>query len=1414
MRFVSGGVLRYDCPMITSCRQRVSGFLFLMLFFSFTASVYGQNERIIHRQELEFRGQSPTLGRDLWFCVPQNSDPNDDAGKVFPVYVTSERKTVVNIEITGQSPVKKQINAGEVWAYELPRSVEVQSSITVEKDKAIHVWSNDADLSVYFMSRNPFTSDGMYIIPTIGWGKEYVVTSYSALIVSPQFDLPSEFAVVANQNNTVLTIVPSQDVRRTGEPAKAYYKKAEAFTVVLQRGECVQFQTVFDLGGSELDFTGTVITSNNPVGVMGASVCPFIPADPYCDHILDMLPPVRTWSKAYYTVPFAGRKPPGGDSFYLIGTTAGQTIFRNGQQYAQIGRFEKYYRDDINEPSVWTSTEPFFLVQYINSATYGVPTGGARNQGDPAMVVVNGNEHFAKKVVFQTPTIAPNSTQPKFSNYVNVILPSSSVAKTTFDGVVITAVPNMRRLPIPNTGWEGIRIPGVKDGTHIVLSDTGVGVYIYGYSVDDSYAWAGALGVKTPGSLDTIPPLAITSGECFCARVDFSDNHPAPVTRLSSYIVDSLDNMGFYPDPNFLPGSEAASSYYEFCVLDSTKDAYLTVSIYDNAGNRTTVISEYRARVAIITPPLTSFGAIIPGNSGYNYITIENTGTSPFTFKASELDILNGQYFFIDSTGADGDIPPGGIRIVKIRFTPLIGPNVQDTVLFGDECVKVSALLVGNGGTPDFSVIDYDFGCTPPTTTKKSVQFELTNSSAGDVTITSVVLKRGTEFGYNLTTPAANVLPFTVPRQNLQVAGKYVVEFTFTPPALGKYADTVTFTASDPKITPKVAILRGEGCSSQITSIGGVDTAACNGNIVYRVPISNIGNTPDTIASVTGEVTALEFSTPTVEDETGLLVTLPYALFPGDSLFAVINFTQPFNASGTYTDLITVTNTTGATVTTANLTANAGFPKGLVTKAVADLGTQIFGGPSVEGFVTFCNDGDDAFDVTGVQIPVGSNPAFTLSNKYQVGGAPRNIPFTLQAGECVDIFVTFNPATSPDSFQTAPIEIASTTCQGLHQANAQVLVTSTPPTAQGFNAPATFSCTNNSGVVKVRSDAPTGREVIGITFSGPNPTNFSYTGGFPIPVPSQVMVDIPIVFTPNPGAGPDNYSAYAVLQLRDTSSGAIYRDSALITGIGQGVDIHVRSVFAELSSTVEDAVQLPINITVDKKNLPITLDVLDIHRIELTYAYNTDLLDIAGDDIVGAVTDLPNGWTVDLAASSVDETNDRLTLVISGPTPLSEGTTRIGSINFDVMLTDEELATDFNLVSYRFLNSANQPLDACVASTAADSNFTLILRCGDATLQKFLRDGQLTASMIEAALPNPVTGDHVTLGYATRFEGNVTLTIFDELGREVLRIVDHERLPAGIYQARANVSTLAPATYTYRLALDNNVQSGRFVITR
>jgi len=826
-----------------SLHVRMKVVLFVLASVLLAGTSYSQSRiRIQEQIETETRGDAPYLGRDLWMAIPQNYDPKDVNGEVFSLYITSEKNTTVNIQVAGQAAVKKPVTAGQVLTHVLARNLEINTSTGIQTDKAVHIWSDNADLSVYFMSRNDFTSDGMYVIPSTGWGKDYVVAAATALYVSAAVDLPSEFIVIANQDNTTLSIIPSQDIRAEGQPNVALHPKGVPFTVFLKKGECVQYQTT-QSQDIPWDLSGTVITSNNPIGVIGASACPFLPADPYCDHVNDYIPPVRTWSNTYYTTQFVGRKY-GGDSFLLVASKAGQTIYRNGNQIASLGRFETYTRDDITGSNAWTSDAPFMLVQYINSATYGVPPTQQRNSGDPAMVVVNPAEQFAKTVVFQTPNIPAGSGQAAFVNYVNILLRTSSVPNTTMDGKLITSFTPINRSPIPGTNWEAFRIEKVGIGRHKIVSDSGVGVYIYGYSEDDSYAWAGALGTKTIDSLDKIAPTVAFATDCFCARVNVYDIHP-DASKLSSVTIDSLDNTTFFQDPNFIPGGAQDSSWYEFCIVDSSKPAYIVVSVYDIAGNRTTITNTYQPQFASLSPDPLNFGTGNIGQNSYDYVVITNSGTAPFQFNAANFKLGNGNLgFYVDSTGSDGPIPPGGTRTVKIRFNPIFGTTVTDTVLFGDECTKFTSKIIGNGGAADFVLLPFDFECALPGTPKSSQGFKggfkIINNSGGDVTIDSIYLDDIINFGYDRLNPATNTVPFIVPKQNI-ASGEYEVVLTFNPTTVGPYSTLIHIhgKSGTSDIGWKTAELRGTGCAPNSTSVDSSASVICDGSIVFPVDIVN-----------------------------------------------------------------------------------------------------------------------------------------------------------------------------------------------------------------------------------------------------------------------------------------------------------------------------------------------------------------------------------------------------------------------------------------------------------------------------------------------------------------------------------------------------------------------------------------------
>jgi hypothetical protein len=547
-------------------------------------------------------------GRDFWFAIPQNYDTQ--TGKFFNLYVGSATAATINVDIGGSIQAPIQIAGGEVSTISIPEAMEMQSSGIVEQNKTVHVWSDDADLSVYLLSRNPYTTDGMYVIPTVGWGKEYVVVAYQSLdesFGSTVYDYPSEFIIVAHRDNTLITITPSCDIRMDHMGLQVEHPRGIPFSVLLSTGESVEYQAVRPDSSNISDLSGTIVSADHAIGVIGACACANIPGNyPYCDHVLDMVPPLRTLSSTYYTAPFAHRV--GGDSYGIISTKAGQIVSRNGNPYHTFTNAnEAFFRADITEPSVWTSDASFLLAQYINSTTWQ-DTNGKDNKGvgDPAMVVINPEEQFLSTVVFQTPEIASLQSQKNFTNFINIILPVTDEATTTLDNVPVATISGMERLAIPGTNWETIRItfdPGAGEGAHTVNSTAGVGVYLYGYGDYDSYAWAGNLGVVTPLDSDKAPPSGGLGDNGLTAHITFDENRVID-SKLGDMKLDSLVNMKYMPDKSFLAGEAVAHSYYDIEVVDPKKDAYAKVSAYDVAGNRTQVVSRYAPQSAAVSSSL------------------------------------------------------------------------------------------------------------------------------------------------------------------------------------------------------------------------------------------------------------------------------------------------------------------------------------------------------------------------------------------------------------------------------------------------------------------------------------------------------------------------------------------------------------------------------------------------------------------------------------------------------------------------------------------------------------------------------------------------------------------------------------------------------------------------------------------
>ncbi len=605
----------------------------LLATFGLCEPANAQNS-LIHSTIVKTRNAPPTEGRDFWFAMMSNYWGEDLGGKYMRIYITSPQNCTAFITSNGNTtPVPVQ--AYQISSFKIPEFWEMESSGIVE-DKAIHVYCPTADLAVYDISHNPYTSDGSYIIPTIGWGTDYVVAAYGSLFEgsgSYVYDLPSTMVVVADQDNTTVTITPSCDCRQctsgdnSGDANSTIlaYPKGVPVQFQLNRGQSLQMMPVKATDPNDFDMTGTIVHANQPIGVSGGSVCPNIPANfPYCDHVEDMIPPVRTWGTTYYATSFI--QPPGmtGHDFarYLfISSVPGQEIDRydattGGHIECIIPNKYGFYWDELALGQKFTSKEPFLCVSYINSSTY---PDGSNGLGDPAECIVNPKEQFTKSVIFATPLSVGNIVP--YDDYANIICRDSDAKYTMFDGKGIVGYGAQ---PVDDT-FEIFTVPHIAAGTHTVVQETahdstaaGVGVYIYGYGYDESYAWASSFGTATFHSPDTVAPLADMTAECFAAFIHVSDSGLLPDTinkqsGLAEIRLDSAYNMDYEPDPDFIEGSGADSSGYGMYVVDPTKPAILIISVFDLAGNKTTITSIYKTLIDSIVPPLQYLGVFTVG---------------------------------------------------------------------------------------------------------------------------------------------------------------------------------------------------------------------------------------------------------------------------------------------------------------------------------------------------------------------------------------------------------------------------------------------------------------------------------------------------------------------------------------------------------------------------------------------------------------------------------------------------------------------------------------------------------------------------------------------------------------------------------------------------------------------------------
>jgi len=289
--------------------------------------------------------------------------------------------------------------------------------------------------------------------------------------------------VTASQDNTKVTLSPSA----TGKLVQAGGGVAANGTgvVMLNSGDVLE---VISQTAGNADVTGTLVTADKPVQVIGGHKCTNIPANvSACDHLEESMFPIETLAKEYLVIPPVQVPMDTKDKAQfvrIIASEANTALVFNPDQ--PVGKLLANVGDFVEVP---TSTAKFLVTadKKILVAQYMIGQSGGYGTSDPSMLLAVNPQQWRKSYLIHAPTSWS-------ANYIDFM--AKTGAAVTLDGAPVGGWQ-----PIGNTGYSvtHAKLNNGGDGNHTIVGDIAVGIAISGVLNAGSYWYPGGL------DLDVIP---------------------------------------------------------------------------------------------------------------------------------------------------------------------------------------------------------------------------------------------------------------------------------------------------------------------------------------------------------------------------------------------------------------------------------------------------------------------------------------------------------------------------------------------------------------------------------------------------------------------------------------------------------------------------------------------------------------------------------------------------------------------------------------------------------------------------------------------------------------------------------------------------------------------------------------------
>ena len=380
----------------------------------------------------------------------------------------------------------------------LPVSLVTNNALYSSRFKGIHVYTiNGGDISVLVVnSRTSGGTIGDYlaypyqVFPLSQY--QYYAVSTGTLAVSE--NSLSEVLIVGNEDNTTVTVVPTQTVTvpvdiQTNSGSRTV-AAGSSFTFTIHR-----MQT-FLIGAPVLDISGTSIISDKPLTVISGHECGNVPLVVYCEHISEQIPPTVTWGTNFLLTPYYGHSV--GPYFKVVASESQTTliltctlnnIIPSNTTYLELAGDVVTFELSLSSSSYcYIEADKPILVTQLGPGS----STNNNNYGDPVISMIPPLEQHQQSITLVFPSFSSITTL-----YVNIA--STKKGPVFLDGQSLSVTWNDIHDNNNNTVGYGAQIQFSYSSTSLsytISMQSKFSALVYGFGQDLGLSYSAGVNLK------------------------------------------------------------------------------------------------------------------------------------------------------------------------------------------------------------------------------------------------------------------------------------------------------------------------------------------------------------------------------------------------------------------------------------------------------------------------------------------------------------------------------------------------------------------------------------------------------------------------------------------------------------------------------------------------------------------------------------------------------------------------------------------------------------------------------------------------------------------------------------------------------------------------------------------------------